>query len=248
MTFLANFSDSHFDVKKIRLIMHLRKLGINDTAVLSAVERIPRHAFVDPTMLDKAYDDIALPIGRGQTISQPSVVAMMTQALKVNDRMKVLEIGTGSGYQAAILAKLCRRVYSIERHDELYRGASGILDELKIRNITLKCGDGLKGWSEQKPFDRIIITAAATGKPPYELIEQLAVGGVMVAPIGSTTDDQMVVRFTKHEQVLEAEPLFPVRFVPLLPDIQRNNTARQAVQESQQEEIHYNPHQEVVYS
>lgn len=215
------------DTKKIRLIMKLRSAGVSDTNVLSAVERVPREVFVPQALIDKAYDDMALPIGRGQTISQPYVVAAMTEALELNDRHKVLEIGTGSGYQAAILAKLCRRVYTIERHDVLLKDAEKRLEHLRIRNITTKFGDGMKGWPEQKPFDRIIVTAAAKDCPPQALIDQLSVGGIMVMPIASEQGEQHLVRFIKTENGLVAENLFPVRFVPLLPDVPKAEEAEE---------------------
>ena len=162
--------------RKIRLIMKLRRCGITDTAVLSAIERVPREVFIPPMFHDQAYEDTALPIGCHQTISQPLVVASMTQELKVNDRHKVLEIGTGSGYQAAILAKLCRRVYSIERHKPLLMMAEQRFNELRVRNLTCKAADGMKGWIEQAPFDRIIVTAAASLEPPQALLDQLSIG------------------------------------------------------------------------
>jgi len=151
--------------KKLRLIMELRRGGVSDQHVLGAIERIPRELFVPATFVDQAYENVALPIGRGQTVSQPLVVAHMTEALEVGARHKVLEIGTGSGYQAAVLAKLCRRVYSIERHRELLREAEQRLAKLRIHNVTLRFGDGTKGWPEQAPFDRIIVTAAAVELP-----------------------------------------------------------------------------------
>jgi protein-L-isoaspartate(D-aspartate) O-methyltransferase len=207
------------DSKKIRLIMHLRSMGIINTDVLSAIERIPREKFVPDELIDKAYDDMALPIGRGQTISQPYVVAKMTESLEVNDRHKVLEVGTGSGYQAAILTKLCRRLYTIERHEPLLYAAEEKFDDLKIRNVTAKVGDGMKGWIEQKPFDRIMITAAAFKGPPKSLIEQLAESGVMIAPVDDGEGKQHLVRYIKTNNGIVAENLFPVRFVPLLPDV-----------------------------
>lgn len=213
--------------RKIRLIMKLRKSGVTDTAVLSAIERIPREVFIPPTFHDQAYEDMALPIGLGQTISQPMVVAMMTQALEVNDRMKVLEIGTGSGYQAAVLAKLCRRLYTIERHKNLLDQAEKRLVELKIRNYTAKHGDGMKGWREQAPFDRIIVTAAAREEPPQPLLEQLAVGGVLVIPLGQDSTSQYVFRFRRDEKGFSYERLMPVRFVPLLPDLPKNGEEAQ---------------------
>jgi protein-L-isoaspartate(D-aspartate) O-methyltransferase len=208
--------------RKIRLIMKLRKSGITDTAVLAAIERVPREAFIPPMFHDQAYEDMALPIERAQTISQPLVVAYMTQELRVNDRHKVLEIGTGSGYQAAILAKLCRRVYSIERHKPLLILAEQRFNELKIRNLTAKAADGMKGWLEQAPFDRIIVTAAAAGDPPQPLLDQMAEGGIMIIPMGRDKSSQYIYRITRKGNEYNYEQLMPVRFVPLLPDIARN--------------------------
>lgn len=207
--------------KIIRLIMALRSAGITDTAVLSAMERIPREIFIPRAMQDQAYEDIALPIGRGQTISQPFIVAYMTQALELNDRMKVLEIGTGSGYQACILSKLVRRVYTIERHKPLLEHAEKIFEQLKIRNITAIAGDGMKGWSQQAPFDRIIVTAAAQDSPPQALLEQLAIGGIMIVPVGRT-GHQVLKRYKREgDDTYAVKDLMPVRFVPLLPDLAR---------------------------
>lgn len=209
--------------RKIRLIMKLRKCGITDTNVLAAIERVPREIFIPTQFHDQAYEDTALPIGRGQTISQPLVVASMTQELKLNDRHKVLEIGTGSGYQAAILAKLCRRVYSIERHRPLLATAEQRINELRIRNITCKAADGMKGWTEQAPFDRIIVTAAAGDEPPPPLLAQMSVGGIMVIPMGRDKASQFIYRITRTaEDAYETERLMPVRFVPLLPNVARD--------------------------
>lgn len=208
--------------RKIRLIMKLRKSGVTDTAVLAAIERVPREAFIPEMFHDQAYEDTALPIGRGQTISQPLIVAMMTQELRVNDRHKVLEIGTGSGYQASILAKLCRRVYSIERHRPLLQAATRKFDELRIRNITAKAADGMKGWKEQAPFDRIIVTAAASDEPPAALMEQMAMGGIMIIPMGRDKSCQYIYRITRTEEGFTYEELMPVRFVPLLPNVARD--------------------------
>ena len=144
------------EARKIRLVMELRQQGVTDQAVLSAVERIPREVFIPDSFRDQAYENTALPIGQGQTISQPAVVGYMTQALEIGSRMKVLEIGTGCGYQAAVLSKLCRRVYSIERYRELLRDADKRFTALRIGNVTTQWGDGMKGWPEQAPFDRII--------------------------------------------------------------------------------------------
>jgi protein-L-isoaspartate(D-aspartate) O-methyltransferase len=180
--------------------------------------------FVPESVRYQAWDDIALPIGRGQTISQPYVVAAMTAALKLSDRDKVLEIGTGCGYQTAILAKLCRRVYTIERHKPLLEDAERRLNDLKVRNITAIAADGMKGWPkinniDQAPFDKIIVTAAARGKPPQKLFDQLKEGGLMVIPVGES--GEQVLRLYKKESdgSFTAKDLMPVRFVPLLPDI-----------------------------
>jgi protein-L-isoaspartate(D-aspartate) O-methyltransferase len=207
------------EANKIRLIMELRRQGITDARVLGAIERVPREAFVPETFRDQAYENTALPIGRDQTISQPAVVAFMTQELKIGDRMRVLEIGTGSGYQAAVLAKLCRRVYSIERHRELLADAEAKFRELRINNVTTRHGDGTKGWPEQAPFDRIIVTAAATRDVPQALLDQLAPDGIMIAPMGDNARDQHLFRFMFGEDgILNREKLWPVRFVPLIGD------------------------------
>jgi protein-L-isoaspartate(D-aspartate) O-methyltransferase len=215
--------------RKIRLLMHLRKSGITDTRVLGAIERIPREVFVPQAFHDQAYEDMALPIGLGQTISQPLIVARMTQALEVTERHKVLEIGTGSGYQASVLAKLCRRVYTIERHKPLLDVAMQRLLDMRIHNVTAKAGDGTKGWPEQAPFERIIVTAAHGGtEPPEALVDQLAVGGLMVIPMGTERRNQKVMRYRRTEEGIEREELWPVRFVPLLPDGQQEPASKAA--------------------
>lgn len=195
--------------------MDLRKAGIVNNEILSALERVPREDFVPQTFSDQAYEDTALPIGCGQTISQPLVVGLMTQALKLGERMKVLEIGTGSGYQAAVLTFLARRVYSIERHRDLLREAEQRLKDLKRSNWTTKAGDGYRGWPEQAPFDRIILTAAAESIP-QALVDQLVDGGIMVAPVGRQNDVQTLVRLTKNGDALVREELSQVRFVPMV--------------------------------
>lgn len=201
--------------RKIRLIMRLRHAGIGDTDVLSAIERIPREAFVPESFRDQAYEDLALPIGQGQTLSRPQVVATMTQALRANRRLKVLEIGTGSGYQAAVLAQLCRRLYTIERHRELLSVAEERFTRLRLHNITCRAGDGSKGWPEQAPFSRIIVTAAAP-EVPAPLLDQLATGGILIAPIGRPGAMQELVRLSRHETGFAEESLGQVRFVPLV--------------------------------
>jgi protein-L-isoaspartate(D-aspartate) O-methyltransferase len=201
---------------KIRLIMELRRAGITDTRVLAAIERIPREEFMLPTFRDQAYENLALPIGHGQTISQPYVVAMMSQALDVQEKMKVLEVGTGSGYQAAVLSRLCRRLYTIERYQPLAEEAETRLHRLRFSNVVFRVADGTKGWKEQAPFDRILVTAASRDVPPA-LLEQLAPGGIMVLPIGPDPLHQNIERIVKTEDGLRREQILPVRFVPLVP-------------------------------
>ena len=204
------------EARKIRLVMELRQQGITDKGVLSAIERVPREAFIPESFHDQAYENTALPIGHGQTISQPSVVGFMTQALEVGRRMKILEVGTGCGYQAAVLAKLCRRVYSIERFRGLSLSTDRRLRELRVNNVTTRWGDGTEGWPEQAPFDRMILTAAAR-KVPETLFGQMTDDGIIIAPVGETTRDQSLVKF-KHlpNGEWERELLWPVRFVPML--------------------------------
>lgn len=200
----------------LRLLMKLRTIGIKDTAVLAAIEHTPREMFVEEAFSEHAYDDTALPIACGQTISQPSVVAWMTYALQIAPSMRVLEIGTGSGYQASVLARLARRVYTIERHRDLLMQAQSRFDKLKITNIVAKLGNGSKGWPEAAPFDRIIVTAAAD-EVPKVLLDQLAPDGVMVIPVGSKAADQMLLRLHKlADDTITTEHLMHVRFVPLI--------------------------------
>jgi protein-L-isoaspartate(D-aspartate) O-methyltransferase len=201
---------------KIRLIMELRRAGITDTRVLAAIERIPREEFMLPTFRDQAYENLALPIGHGQTISQPYVVAIMTQALEVSERMKVLEVGTGSGYQAAVLSRLCRRLYTIERYQPLAEEAEQRLHRLRYSNVVFRIADGTKGWKEQAPFDRIIVTAASRDVP-QTLVDQLAPGGIMVLPMGPDPLNQNIERVVKDENGIRREKMLSVRFVPLVP-------------------------------
>jgi len=204
--------------RKIRLIMELRRAGIADTEVLSAIERIPREVFTPESFRHQAYENLAIPIGQGQTLSQPQVVAQMTQALRASRRTKVLEVGTGSGYQAAVLSRLCRRVYTIERFKELLQTAEARFLQLRLHNITGRHGDGWKGWREQAPFDRIIVTAAAASVPGA-LVDQLAEGGLMVLPVGATSRDQTLLRLTRTPDGIVEERLSEVRFVPLVAGI-----------------------------
>jgi protein-L-isoaspartate(D-aspartate) O-methyltransferase len=200
---------------QIGLIMQLRRRGIRDTAVLRAIERVPRDLFVDPAFAGHAYQDIALPIECGQTISQPYVVAFMTEKLELDRNHKVLEIGTGSGYQAAVLSHLCRRVYTVERWRELQKSADRRLAALGITNVTAIIGDGWLGWPPQAPFDRIIVTAAAA-EAPKALVEQLKVGGRMIIPLGEDRDRQSLVLIEKSADGLTESSVLPVRFVPLM--------------------------------
>jgi protein-L-isoaspartate(D-aspartate) O-methyltransferase len=195
--------------------MELRASGVSDTAVLAAIERVPREMFVPTAFRDRAYENAALPIGHGQTLSQPSVVGLMTQALELGARMKVLEIGTGSGYQTAVLARLCRRVYTIERHKELLIEAEQRFRALKLHNVTTRVGDGWLGWPEQAPFDRIIVTAAPP-ELPRELLDQLRDGGFLVAPIGAEKRLQTLVRVRRGAHGFAREEIAAVRFVPMV--------------------------------
>jgi protein-L-isoaspartate(D-aspartate) O-methyltransferase len=204
------------DPRIIQLVMTLRGAGVSDRHVLGAIERTPRGLFVPERFSDHAFEDRALPIDCGQTISQPLIVGLMTQLLKVDDRCKVLEIGTGSGYQAAILARLARRVYTIERYRTLSREAEERFAELRLTNITARIGDGTKGWPEQAPFDRIIVTAGAPVRPDL-LLEQLKPGGIAVIPVDNDRGTQTLVRYTKTDEgALEEEAVMDVRFVPLV--------------------------------
>ncbi len=200
---------------KVRLILKLRAEGITDTGVLAAIETVPREIFTPEPFRDKAYDDITLPIGYHQTLSQPTVVATMTQALEVGDRMKVLEIGTGSGYQSAVLAGMCRRLYTIELHHDLLKEAEKRFAELRIHNITSRAGDGSLGWPGQAPFDRIIVTAASVDIPEI-LLNQLAVGGLMVIPVGDGEHDQRLEVVRRTEDGAETRDIGEVRFVPFV--------------------------------
>jgi len=213
------------DPRKVQLIMELRGQGIDDARVLDAIERTPRDVFVDKPLEYAAFNNTALPIACGQTISQPYVVAYMTQHLDVKPNMRVLEIGTGSGYQAAVLSPLCRRVYTIERHKPLLDQALARFKALKLHNIATKLGDGHKGWPEQAPFDRIILSCAVEKVPPI-LIEQLKIGGILLAPIGTVPKpdgsdrlesfSQRLTKMIRNETGVTEEILIPVLFVPML--------------------------------
>ncbi|MGB3316976.1 MAG: protein-L-isoaspartate(D-aspartate) O-methyltransferase [Albidovulum sp.] len=200
---------------KMRFLYGLRSKGVTDSRVLTAMERIDRGAFVKGLFAERAYEDMPLPIACGQTISQPSVVGLMTQALDISPRDKVLEIGTGSGYQAAILSHLARRVYTIDRHRRLVREAEEVFRKFDLTNITAMTGDGSHGLPDQAPFDRIIVTAAAED-PPGPLLAQLREGGIMVVPVGQSDTVQHLIKVTRLPQGYDYEELRPVRFVPLV--------------------------------
>ena len=202
------------DPRMIQLVMSLRGGGVTDAKVMGALEQTPRHLFVPQRFGDQAYDDRALPIDCGQTISQPLIVALMTQALKLDDRCKVLEIGTGSGYQAAVLARLARRVYSVERYRTLSREAEARFEALRLTNIVTKIGDGTLGWAEQAPFDRIILTASAPERPDT-ILQQLKDGGIAVAPVDRGTK-QVLVRYVREGDEIVESDIMDVRFVPLV--------------------------------
>ncbi|SMX27981.1 Protein-L-isoaspartate O-methyltransferase [Pelagimonas phthalicica] len=205
-----------FDAEaKMQFLFALRSKGVTDSKVLSVMERVDRGDFIQGYFTDRAYEDMPLPIACGQTISQPSVVALMTQALQVGPRDKVLEVGTGSGYQAAVLALLARRVYTVDRHRRLVKAATKVFDKMELTNITAFTADGSFGLPDQAPFDRIIVTAAAED-PPGPLLAQLKIGGIMVVPVGQSDAVQSLIRVTRHEDGFDYDELRPVRFVPLV--------------------------------
>lgn len=215
------------DTRAISLIMALRGQGITDQRVLSAIERTPRQLFVDEPFETSAYDNTALPIACGQTISQPYIVALSTQELEVQPSHRVLEIGTGSGYQAAVLAQLCRMVYTVERHKPLLLEAQARFKDLKLHNVVTRHGDGFQGWPEQAPFDRILLTAAIP-ELPDRLINQLKPGGILVAPVGQAvsaeTNCQQLVKIIRTDEGTSTQTLIPVVFVPMVPGLPKGNS------------------------
>ena len=214
------------DSRAIELVMTLRKQGITDTRVLSAIETIPREAFVDKPFETHAYDNSALPIACGQTISQPYIVAFASQALELDPKHRVLELGTGSGYQAAILSPLCRMVYTVERHKPLLSEAEARFKKLGLTNIVTRHADGLKGWPEGAPFDRILLSAAVS-EVPQILIDQLKPAGILVAPVGGDADAahgvfQNLTKIVKGEAGIKRQTLLPVMFVPMIEGLPQN--------------------------
>lgn len=201
--------------RKMQFLFALRSRGVTDRDVLHVMEKVDRQAFVTGLFAERAYEDMPLPIACGQTISQPSVVGLMTQALRLRPRDKVLEIGTGSGYQAAILSQLARRVYTLDRHRRLVQAAQETFDRLGLANITAMTADGSRGLPDQAPFDRILVTAAAED-PPGPLLAQLRIGGIMVLPVGQSDAVQALIRVTRTEEGFDYDELRAVRFVPLV--------------------------------
>jgi protein-L-isoaspartate(D-aspartate) O-methyltransferase len=201
--------------QQMQFVYTLRSRGVTNADVLKAMEQTDRSDFLEGIFQERAFEDTPLPIACGQTISQPTVVGLMTQALEVTRRCKVLEVGTGSGYQAAILARLARRVYTVERHRRLARRTRELFQALGLHNITVVHGDGSHGLPEQAPFDRIIVTAAAED-PPQILLDQLRPGGIMVLPVGQSNAVQTLIRIAKTENGLDYTDLGEVRFVPLV--------------------------------
>ncbi len=201
--------------RKMRFLFALRSKGVTDARVLTAMERIDRGHFVRGLFAERAYEDMPLPIACGQTISQPSVVGLMTQALNVQPRDTVLEVGTGSGYQAAILSQLARRVYTVDRHKRLVREAGELFRELGLVNVVSMTADGSFGLPDVAPFDRILVTAAAED-PPGPLLSQLKIGGIMVLPVGQSDAVQSLIKVTRLETGYDYEELRAVRFVPLI--------------------------------
>ena len=201
--------------RKMRFLFALRSRGVTEGRVLSAMERVDRGLFVKGLFAERAYEDMPLPIACGQTISQPSVVGLMTQALAVQPRDTVLEVGTGSGYQAAILSQLARRVYTVDRHRRLVREAADLFRDLGLVNIVAMVADGSHGLPDQAPFDRIIVTAAAED-PPGPLLAQWKIGGIMVLPVGQSDTVQSLIKVTRNAAGYDYEELRPVRFVPLV--------------------------------
>ena len=210
-------NDPNFDhLRKLMIKNQLQSRGIRDDAVLEVMRSVERHNFVPENYRDRAYSDGPLPIGHGQTISQPYIVAFMTEQLQVSSQHKVLEIGTGSGYQAAILGELAKHVFTIEIIPELAEGAKNILNHLSYKNITVRAGDGYKGWPEEAPFERIMVTAAPA-EVPQALVDQLAPGGRMILPVGAQFLVQYLWVIEKDDQgTVTKEKILPVRFVPMV--------------------------------
>ena len=220
MTPVAAKPDPEGDTRRAKLVLGLRSQGVTDPKVLSAIERTPRDLFVPELFQERSWEDSALPIACGQTISQPFIVGLMTQALALDSRSRVLEIGTGSGYQTAVLSRLARFVYTVERYRTLMAEAESRLKQLDLTNVFMRFGDGGDGWPEQAPFDRILVTAAAPGEPKA-LLSQLKPNGVLVAPVGKGPVQQLQRYAADGKGGFKVETLCEVRFVPLLDGVAR---------------------------
>jgi len=215
-TYMMRRGDDEFvDARAAMVERQLKARGISDERVLEVMGRLPRHLFVDPSMMDQAYSDHPLPIAEGQTISQPYVVALMTESLDLDGSERVLEVGTGSGYQAAVLAELCGEVYTIEIREGLAESAGELLASLEYDNVQVKCADGYFGWEEHAPFDAIIITCAVNHVPPY-LLQQLGDGGRLILPLGSITYYQTLTLIERHDDDLSVKYITRVSFVPMI--------------------------------
>jgi len=214
-------SEDRFAPRRRRMVTdQLVRRGIRDEAVLNAMRTVPRHRFIPERYRREAYKDGPVPIGANQTISQPYIVASMTEHLQLTPTSRVLEVGTGCGYQTAVLAEIAREVYSVERIPELHENARRLLDSLGYRDVNLRLGDGSHGWPEAAPFDAIIVTAAAPDIPDA-LVTQLVEGGRMVLPLEDVTGRQELIRLTYRGERIEREDLYEVRFVPMLGGIER---------------------------
>jgi len=207
--------------QKARLFLKVRKSGSSDPRILNAMEQISREKFISNTFIKRSFEDIPLPIACNQTVSQPSLVALMLDQLQIPKRCKVLEIGTGSGFQSAILSKLASRVYSLERHNALVISAKERLSRLGVSNVTIVLGDGFLGYKNQAPFDRIIVSAAVEEIPKI-LIEQLKIDGVMVLPVGLPNEEQILLKVTKKPKSLDIKEVLSVRFVQMLEGISKD--------------------------
>jgi len=205
--------DEHRNRRRAMVVDQLKRRGIKSPAVLAAMEKVPRHQFIPLNLRSDAYSEGPLPIGSGQTISQPYIVALMTELIEPSKEMKVLEIGTGSGYQAAVLAECVGEVDTIEVVPDLGREAEAVLKKLGRRNVRVRVGDGYAGWPERAPYDAIILTAAPPERIPQPLLDQLKPGGRLIAPVGR--QDQELVRMTRTSKGFEREVIAPVRFVPM---------------------------------
>ncbi len=217
-SFNSNSQDlqkDHYDTERVKMVnSQIKARGVKNELVLKAMEKVPRHLFVPSKLQNQAYNDYPLQIGEGQTISQPYIVGFMTEALKPDSSYRVLEIGTGSGYQAAILGEICDSVFTIEIFESLGKSAIKVVENLGYHNVKIKIGDGYQGWPEKAPFDAIIVTCSPT-HIPMTLKEQLKEGGTMIIPIGQLNQQELIV-LKKEKGILHKKNVLPVRFVPMI--------------------------------